>query len=186
MPSILEIACFSLESCLQAEEAGADRIELCCSYAEGGLTPSYGMLKKVIHALSIPVVVMIRPRSGDFLYTPSEFEVMKEDILSCHRLGVHGIVTGILLENGQVDTKRMGELVKLASPMELTFHRAFDQCLNPMLALEEVIQCGCKRLLTSGQKAREVDGLPLLNRLPKKAEGRITIMPGAGKNLKGR
>ena len=177
---ILEICANSLQSAINAEEGGADRIELCENLSEGGTTPSYGLLLKTRHQVSIPVHVLIRPRAGDFLYSDLEFEVMKEDIKLCKDLGFEGVVIGILKADGRVDVERTRVLTQLASPMTVTFHRAFDCSNNPEEALEEVIACGCHLILTSGLKATAEEGAALLDKLIVQAEDRIRIMPGSG------
>lgn len=183
-PYCLEIACFTLEGALLAQQAGADRIELCENPSDGGTTPSYGMLKKVKDLISIPVFPIIRPRGGDFVYSSEEYEVMKYDIEWCKQLGYEGVVVGILNATGDVDSVRVSELVQLASPMQVTFHRAFDRTSDPIKALEDIIQCGCHRILSSGQFPSVIDGLPLLKQLIVHATKRIIIMPGSGLNSK--
>lgn len=176
----LEIAVFNIESALIAAKAGADRLELCENPGEGGTTPSYGTLKTVKEKISIPVFPIIRPRGGDFLYNEEEFEVMKKDVALCRDLGFEGVVIGLLREDGSVDTERTRELVSIAYPMEVTFHRAFDRSADPMAALEDIISCGCQRILTSGQVPNAGDALDLLKRLVDKADDRIIILPGSG------
>lgn len=179
---MVEVCAFSLESCLIAQKAGANRIELCGGMFEGGTTPSAGLIRLVTQSVKIPVYVMIRPRGGDFLYSDSEFELMKEDIRLAKELGANGIVIGILKPNGQVDTKRTKELVELSKPLGVTFHRAFDVAKEPLEALEDVILCGCERILTSGQKNTVIEGLDLIEKLVEKAQNRIEIMAGSGVN----
>jgi copper homeostasis protein len=176
----LEIAVFNINSALLATAAGADRIELCENAAEGGTTPSYGTLKTVREKISIPVFPIIRPRGGDFLYSDTEFEVMKKEILLCKDLGYEGAVTGLLNEDGTIDAERTKTLVSLAYPMEITFHRAFDRAINPLQAMETVIACGCSRILTSGQVPNAADATTLIAELVSKAAHRIIIMPGSG------
>lgn len=178
----LEICANSLASALAAQNGGAQRIELCENLNEGGTTPSYGTIKKVRELLTIKVYVLIRPRAGDFHYSPAEFEIMKEDILLCKRLGCDGVVIGLLDVDGNVDMERTQELVSLASPMGVTFHRAFDSCNDGIKALEEIIDCGCERILTSGMKNTALEGAHFLQELVKKAGNRIIIMPGSGVN----
>lgn len=178
----LEICANSLASALAAQNGGAQRIELCGNLNEGGTTPSYGTIKKVRDQLTIKLYVLIRPRAGDFHYSPQEFEIMKEDILLCKRLGCDGVVIGLLDIEGNVDVKRTQELVTLASPMGVTFHRAFDSCNNGLKALEDIIHCGCERILTSGMKNTASEGADFLQELVKKAGNRIIIMPGSGVN----
>jgi copper homeostasis protein len=176
----LEICVDSIESAVTAQVAGADRIELCSSLPEGGTTPSYGMISSVRDNLTIGLHVLIRPRAGDFLYSDAEFDIMRRDIETCGELGVDGIVTGILLKDGKIDKERVALLREIASPMTLTFHRAFDLCFNPMTALEDVIACGAERLLTSGQMNKASEGWQLIKDLVRKAGQRIIIMPGSG------
>lgn len=176
-----EICANSVESCLAAQAAGADRVELCAGIPEGGTTPSYGEIKIARKLLtSTKLHVIIRPRGGDFLYTPLELERMQEDILMCRELGVDGIVIGCLTEEGEVDREANRQLIALAKseststfghslkPMTVTFHRAFDRTANPMKALENIITLGCDRILTSGQQPKAIDGINLLAQLEKR------------------
>ena len=176
----LEVAVFSIEAALSAIKAGADRIEFCENPGEGGTTPSYGSLKTLISLTNKPVFPIIRPRGGDFLYTQAEYEVMKADLLLVKELGYPGAVIGLLNEDGSIDIKRTSELVQLAAPMQITFHRAFDRCNDPFKGLEDIIITGCKRILTSGQVPNVGDALPLMKQLVEKAAGRIIILPGSG------
>jgi copper homeostasis protein len=178
----LEIATFTLEGALIAEKAGANRIELCENPNDGGTTPSYGTLKTVRSLISIPVFPIIRPRGGNFVYSSFEIEVIKQDIICCKELGYTGIVVGVLTSIGDIDFKLLNEFVQLASPMEVTFHRAFDRCKKPSHALEQIIESGCTRILTSGQYPSVVNGIPLLKKLIEQANHRISIMPGSGVN----
>ncbi len=182
MDNKLEIIGFNIESCLAAQEAGADRIELCASPGEGGTTPSYGFIKSAREKLQIDLYVMIRPRGGDFLYSDEDFEMMKLDAEFCKKSGCDGIVTGILTADGKVDKKRCKELIDLAYPLEATFHRAFDRVENPFEALEDIIGLGFERILTSGLKPKAIENTGLLAELINKAGGRIIIMPGSGIN----
>lgn len=177
---MLEICCFSLESCLTAQKAGAYRVELCGGMFEGGTSPSAGLIKLARQHLSIKLYVMIRPRGGDFCYSDTEFEVMKADIQTAKELGADGVVFGILNPDGTVDIMRTKELVELSHPMQVTFHRAFDVSAEPFVALEAVIETGCERILTSGQKNAAIDGIDLLKQLAEKAANRIEIMAGSG------
>ncbi len=177
---LLEIAAFNIASAIQAEGAGANRIELCENIAEGGTTASYGTWQLVRQKLHIPVFPIIRPRGGDFLYTPEEFDVMQHDINACRSLGFEGVVLGMLTIDGNIDVERTAQLVTLAGPMEVTFHRAFDRAGDPLQALEDVIRCGCKRILTSGHAPHAMDGKELIITLVQQAGDRITIMPGSG------
>lgn len=177
---MLEVAVFNIESAIQAEAAGANRLELCENPNEGGTTPSYGTLSVVSSTISIPVFPIIRPRGGDFLYTRTEFDVMKNDIRLCKELGFAGVVIGLLLPDGSIDKERTKELVQLAAPMEVTFHRAFDRCNDPIRGLHDIIETGCKRILTSGQVPSAPDALALLQTLVQEAGDQIIIMPGSG------
>jgi len=178
---ILEICASSYRSAISAQNAGAPRIELCSELAVGGITPSYGFLKKVMKELNIPVHVLIRPRSGNFTYSNEEFEIMKEDILICHELGCAGIVSGILLPDLSVDIKRTQELVDLSKPMNFTFHRAFDWVQEPMNSIITLERIGVDRVLTSGQENTAEEGITLLKKLQK--ETNIAIMPGGGVSI---
>ncbi len=177
---VLELAVFSVEAALAAIKAGAHRIEFCENPSEGGTTPSYGSLKTLISKTDIPIFPIIRPRGGDFLYSDAEFECIKSDVLLVKELGYPGAVIGLLNEDGSIDIKRTKELVKLAAPMEITFHRAFDRCNDPFKGLEDIIATGCKRILTSGQVPNVSDALALVKELVDKAAGRIIILPGSG------
>jgi copper homeostasis protein len=181
---LLEICANSYQSAKTAQTAGAHRIELCQELSVGGLTPSYGLLKNVINQLTIPIFVLIRPRSGDFVYAESEFDIMKQDISLCKEFGVQGIVSGVLNKNKTIDVVRTKELVELSRPLPFTFHRAFDELDNPIQGLNELIGLGVDRVLTSGQESSAVDGLPLLMQLNEIARGRLTILPGGGINAK--
>lgn len=180
MDSKLEIIGFNIESCIAAQEAGADRIELCASPGEGGTTPSYGLIQSAREKLDIDLYVMIRPRGGDFLYNDDDFEMMKKEIELCKKSGCDGIVTGILTTDGKIDKPRCRQLIELAYPLEATFHRAFDRVDDPFQALEDLIDLGFERILTSGLKPKAVESLKLLKELVNKADGRIIIMPGSG------
>ncbi len=177
---IVEICANGIRSALTAQIAGADRIELCSALSEGGLTPSYGLLKQVCCQLTIPVHVLIRPRNGDFLYNDDEFLIMQEDIAMAKQLNAQGIVTGILTQDGQIDTERMKILMAISHPLSVTFHRAFDMTCNPYNALEQIIGLGCQRILTSGQAVSATEGTTLLQKLTEQAAGRIIIMAGGG------
>jgi copper homeostasis protein len=180
MKTILEIAVFNIESAISAIAAGADRIEFCENPMEGGTTPSYGSLKTLIHKTKTPVFPIIRPRGGDFLYSDDEFDSMKSDLLLVKDLGYPGAVIGLLKKDGHIDIDRTAALVSIADNMEITFHRAFDRCIDPLKGLEDIIQTGCKRILTSGQVPHVSNALPLITQLVNNANGRITIMPGSG------
>jgi copper homeostasis protein len=176
----LEVIGFTIESCLIAQAAGAVRIELCDNPSEGGTTPSYGFIKAAREKLTIELYPIIRPRGGDFLYSELEFEIMKADVQLCKDLGCNGVVIGILLADGRVDKDRCKQLVDIAYPMGVTFHRAFDRTIDPFKALEDIIAIGCERILTSGQKPSVNEGMQLLIDLVQQANERIIIMPGSG------
>jgi len=176
----LEIAVFSVQSALDAIQAGAHRIELCENPNEGGTTPSYGSLLAMSKQQTVPVFPIIRPRGGDFLYTDMEFQIMKQDVIVAKELGFKGVVIGLLNSDGRIDKIRTAELVSLAKPMQVTFHRAFDRCVDPIQGLEDIIETGCHRILTSGQVPNVANALPLIKQLVDQANGRIIIMPGSG------
>lgn len=176
----LEVIAFNIASCQIAQAAGASRIELCDNPADGGTTPSYGFIKAAREKLRIDLYAMVRPRGGDFLYSDDEFGILKTDVKVCKELGCDGVVIGLLNKDGSVDKERSKQLVDLAYPMGVTFHRAFDRTRNPFEALEEVIETGCARILTSGLAPNCVDGSPLIAELVKRADGRISLMPGSG------
>jgi len=180
MKYLIEIATSDFLTTKSAVEGGADRIELCANLAEGGTTPSYAHIKKCREVFDIALFPIIRPRGGDFLYTKDEFEIMKNDIKLCKELGCEGIVIGLLNMDGTIDMIRTSELIELAYPLEITFHRAFDRCKDPFAALEELIEIGCQRILTSGQKPTVSEGVDLIAELNKKADDRIIILPGSG------
>jgi copper homeostasis protein len=179
-PFKLEICCYSAESALVAQDAGADRIELCADASVGGITPSYAAIELASTKLNIALHIIIRPRGGDFLYSADEFTIMQRDIEICKNLKCDGVVIGILTAEGFVDVGRTRALVQLAKPMSVTFHRAFDMANDAAEALEVVIASGCDRLLTSGHRNSAVEGRDELKQLVTKASGRIVIMPGAG------
>jgi copper homeostasis protein len=179
---ILEACTDSVESSVNAEAGGADRLELCAALEVGGITPGPGLLESVLANVSIPVFAMIRPRGGDFLYTDTEFEVMRRDIDFAGEAGATGIVLGMLMPDGSIDIDRTAYLIEYASPMPVTFHRAFDRSRDPMRSLSDIISTGAVRILTSGQRHSALDGIDLITRLVKNAGNKISIMPGAGVN----
>ncbi len=176
----LEVIGFDLASCLTAETHGANRIELCANPHEGGTTPSYGMIRVARQNTSIQLFPIIRPRGGDFLFSGLEFQSMITDIQQCEQLGCDGVVIGMLTEDGIVDVDRCAELIQHAGAMQVTFHRAFDRVKDPMQALEEIIDLGCMRILTSGLRPNVDLGREMLRTLVDAAGDRITIMPGSG------
>ncbi|MEZ0541957.1 copper homeostasis protein CutC [Fibrella arboris] len=179
---LIEVCAYSVDDCLAAQQAGASRIELCTARAEGGLTPSLGLIRQARAATLLPIFVMIRPRGGDFVYSASELAVMEADIDVARLAGADGVVLGTLLPDGQVDRETTRRLVKYAHPLPVTFHRAFDLTNDAQEALETLVDLGIATILTSGQQPRAIDALPLLEALASQARGRITIMAGSGVN----
>lgn len=178
-----EVCANGVESCIAAQEGGADRVELCAGIPEGGTTPSYGEIKVARRVLTgTRLHVIIRPRGGDFLYSPLEVERMEEDIRICRELGADGVVIGCLLADGSIDTCATARLARAADGMSVTFHRAFDRCADPRLALEQLVGLGIDRILTSGQQPTAMQGAALLGELSTLAAGRIVIMAGCGVN----
>lgn len=180
---IKEACVESLIDALEAEKRGADRIELCDNLSQGGTTPSYGTIKVALSTLKIPVFPIIRPRGGDFYYTPAEIEVIKEDIKVCKSLGAKGVVLGLLTKDKKIDFKVLSQLVELAKPMEVTFHKAIDELEDPTLVIDELINIGVKRILSSGTKPTALEGKDMLNKMIEKAGDRLTIVV-AGKVTK--
>lgn len=178
----LEICANSFTSALAAQNGGANRVELCENMAEGGTTPSYAQIKLCKERLSVAIWPIIRPRGGDFLYSDDEFELMKEDVKICKSLNCDGVVTGILLANGEIDQIRCAELIDLAKPLPVAFHRAIDMSNDLTKALEDLIKLGFVRVLTSGGAESALTGAENIAKLVKEANGRIEIMPGAGIN----
>ena len=173
MKRIIEICANSAQSCVEAEAGGATRVELCAGIPEGGTTPSYGEIKTAKALTSkIDINVIIRPRGGDFLYTEAEVQSMLLDIELCKELKVHGVVFGCLTKDGDIDVPLMRRLIEAAKPLSVTCHRAFDVCRDPFTALEQLIELGCDRILTSGQQSDAVKGIPLIAELVKRADGR--------------
>jgi copper homeostasis protein len=170
-------------SSLIAQSAGAHRVELCANLLEGGTTPSFALIEMARKQLiKTKLYVLVRPRSGDFLYNDLEFEILKSDIHQCGKIGCDGVVIGLLNIDGTVDIPRNRELIEIAKQyaMGVTFHRAFDSCVDLFFALEDVINLGCERLLTSGGKSTAIEGASVISELIKKANNRVIIMPGAG------
>lgn len=178
-----EVCANSVESCLAAQAGGADRVELCVGIPEGGTTPSYGDIATARELLThTRLHVIIRPRGGDFLYTPLEQRIMLKDIENARRLGADGVVFGCLTPEGDIDIALMKQLLEAAQGMSVTFHRAFDVCRQPKQALETLIQLGCHRILTSGAQPTAEQGIPLLKELQAQADGRIILLSGCGVN----
>ena len=177
---IIEVCAESYEYALKAEKAGANRIELCKDLHLDGLTPDYESAKRTIDSLNIPVFILIRPREGDFIYSNEEFELMKRDIIKFKEMGCKGIVSGVLNDDNSIDIDRTKELVELSRPLEFTFHRAFDLVSDPFEEIENLIEIGVTRILTSGQKHKAIEGLELLEEFKNISKNRILIMPGSG------
>ena len=177
--AVLEICCYSVECALTAQRRGADRIELCAAPKEGGLTPSYGVLKAARRALTLPVHPIIRPRGGDFCYSAGEFSAMLDDVALVRDLGFPGLVIGLLDEDGQIDMPRMAQIMAAAKGLAVTFHRAFDMCANPLQAYENLAELGVARILTSGQQSSAEKGLSLITELNARS-GVPILMAGAG------
>ncbi|WP_213278582.1 copper homeostasis protein CutC [Chryseobacterium indologenes] len=178
--SKIEIACFNPESAMIAFENGADRIELCDGLSEGGTTPDFETMKKLREKINIPIFVMIRPRGGDFTYSDSEFEQMKNELVHLKSLQADGFVFGILNENDEVNVEQNKTLVELAAPLPCTFHRAFDRAANLEESLEKAIECGFTTILTSGQKPNVSEGKENIKKLIELSDGRIEILVGGG------
>lgn len=178
----LEVCCYSVESALLAAEAGAHRIELCQGPLEGGTTPSWAAIRACVERVHLPLQVMVRPRGGDFLYSEVEYQVMLADIEAIKDLGVQGVVVGFLTRDGDIDTTRVRQVVELASPLEVTFHRAFDMAREPMRAMDQLIDAGVNRILTSGGRNRAVDATERIRSLLQRAKNDVVVMPGSGLN----
>lgn len=178
---MVEVCANGVESCLAAQEGGADRVELCAGIPEGGTTPSYGEIKVARRVLTTTRLhVIIRPRGGDFLYSDLEVERMAQDIGMCRDLGVDGVVFGCLKADGTIDVEKNRYLMECSRGMSVTMHRAFDRAADPQRALEEIIDLGFDRVLTSGQQPKAVQGVELLAKLNRQAAGRIILMAGSG------
>jgi copper homeostasis protein len=179
---ILEVVVYTIESALNAQKGGADRVELCANPGDGGTTPSYGTMEVVRQALGIDVYAMIRPRGGDFVYSSEEYFAMRRDIEMCKRASMDGVVFGVLKPDGTLDKNKCKKLIELARPMKVTCHRAFDMTHNLMETLEDCIEVGFDRILTSGGQAQAVLGTEMIATLIQQSNGRIAIMPGSGVN----
>ncbi len=179
---LIEVCANSLQSAINAQLGGADRIELCCNIENGGLTPSTATIQYCRDQIHIALFVLIRPRLGDFCYSPSEIEVMQKEIEWLKYLGVDGVVMGVLHENGRIDKQKMEELLQVAYPLEVTFHRAFDLVADPFEALNTLIELGVDRVLSSGQQATAIEGKKMIAQLKKVANNNIKIMAGGGIN----
>jgi copper homeostasis protein len=181
---LLEVCANSVSSALAAQTGGALRVELCENLQEGGTTPSFGQILMARKLLHIKLYVLVRPRGGDFLYNDNEYETMLADVRYCIESGCDGIVIGILNADGTVDKDRNREIVRMAKQwgLGITFHRAFDMCANQLQAMEDIIELGFERILTSGGKSTAMEGASVIANLVNKAAGRIIIMPGSGIN----
>ena len=177
---MVEVCVDSVESALAAQEGGADRVELCDNLLEGGTTPSFASIEIARKRLKIGLHIIIRPRGGDFLYSKLEFEIMKRDVEICKEIGVDGIVFGVLDENGEIDVERNRELVELAKPLSITFHRAFDVTFDYVKSLETLIELGIDRVLTSGQEATAFEGVENIAEMVDLAKDKIIIMGCGG------
>lgn len=177
----LEASVYSVDGVRAAKLAGADRVELCDNIQEGGTTPSYGMIRQA-KQIDIPLFVIIRPRGGDFVYTPTDVDVMLDDIAICKQLGVDGVVLGLLLPDGSIDLENTATLVAAAHPMQVTFHRAFDMCSNPVSAVQQLADLGIERILTSGQRNTASEGKEYLAELNRHLPEGIKLLIGSGVN----
>lgn len=177
---VLEVCAADIDSVRAAAEGGAARVELCSGLAEGGMTPSIGLIKSAVAVGGVKVNVLIRPRPGDFVYTADEVECMVSDIEACREAGVNGVVIGALTPDGDIDMTVCRRLVEVAGGMSVTFHRAFDMCANPLDAIEQLIELGCARVLTSGCSCSAEAGISTLRELHRRAGGRIIILAGGG------
>ena len=177
---IFEVCAFNIQSAIIAERAGAARVELCDNPIEGGTTPSYGTIIETREKITIDLYPIIRPRSGNYFYSEEEYAIMKRDILICRDLGCDGISVGAQKINSDIDTDMLKRIVEWAGTMGVTCNRAFDCAPDPFKALEDIISCGCERILTSGLRSAAPDAGELLGKLVKAADNRIIIMPGAG------
>ena len=177
---LIEACVNSVESAVEAQEGGAHRVELCDNLHDGGTTPSIGSIEAACTKLEIDLNVIIRPRGGDFLCSDLEFGIMKTDVVAARAAGADGVVFGMLRPDGTVDVERSRQLVELAGPMSTTFHRAFDMCADPFAALEELIELGVDRVLTSGQRPSAAEGAALIGKLVDAAREGIVVMPGVG------
>ncbi len=179
---ILEACCQSVQSCLNAQKGGAWRVELCSALELGGLSPSSSTIQLSRSYITLPIMVLVRPRTGDFVYDRIEIATIKREIENCKIMGIEGVVIGLLDSDGEVPYQYLKDLVKAAHPMEVTFHRAFDVCSDPIQAVETIIEAGCSRILTSGQKPKAIDGIDLIAHLNDTYGEDIAFMVGSGVN----
>ena len=180
---IIECCANSVQSAINGQAGGAERVELCANLELGGTTPSAASICMAREVLEVDLFVLIRPRAGSFCYSDLEMEEILQDIEFCKQVGCEGVVIGALTENGSVDVKKTKQMVEAARPMQVTFHRAFDQVKEPFIALQQIVDCGCDRILTSGTKDTVKEGLEVLKTLVQKAQDKITILPGGGLDL---
>jgi copper homeostasis protein len=178
VPLRIEVCVEGIDGLVAAQDAGADRVELCASLLEGGLTPSLGTVREALRVARIPFHVIVRPRGGDFLYSPLEFQTMLEDVKALRALGVAGVVFGCLTADGRIDEERMTALVAAAKPMATTCHRAFDMTRDHREAVEALVRSGVDRVLTSGQRDTAVEGADILRETVAVADGRLLVMAG--------
>lgn len=179
---ILEACCHTVQSCLNAQKGGAWRVELCSALELGGLSPSSATIQLSRQYITLPIMVLVRPRPGDFVYDRIEIANIKREIENCKIMGIEGVVIGLLEEDGTVPYQYLKDLVNAAKPMEVTFHRAFDVCADPYAAVDTIIDAGCTRILTSGQKPKAIDGIKLIADLNKRFYEDIDFMVGSGVN----
>jgi copper homeostasis protein len=179
---IFEVCANSVQSAIYADKAGADRIELCQNLNEGGTTPSFASIDFCLKNFSLKTFVLVRPRAGHFVYSDVEFDIIRNDVLQCKVLGVAGVVVGFLHPDFTIDKNKTTEIVACAAPMEVTFHRAFDISDNLFQSMEDIIDCGCHRILTSGGKHTAIEGIAVLNQLHRQAAKRITLIAASGIN----
>jgi copper homeostasis protein len=177
---IIEVCAANLAAAIAADKSGAERIELCQNIENGGTTPLHADIEYCIKNLKLKTNILVRPRTGNFVYSDAEFEIIKNDVLFCKNLGINAVVVGFLHDDFTVDIEKTADIVNLAHPMEVTFHRAFDICANWKSALEQIIQCGCTRILTSGQEHTAIEGAKTLQQIVKQACDRIIILAGSG------
>lgn len=177
---IFEVCAFNIQSAIIAQNAGAARVELCDNPVEGGTTPSYGAIEETRQKIDIDLYPIIRPRANNYYYNEEEFSIMRRDILKCRELDCDGISVGIQTITGEIDTERLQRIVEWAGPMGVTCNRVFDCAPDPFKALEDIIFCGCERVLTSGLRTAAPDAAELLKKLVEAAGDRLIIMPGAG------
>lgn len=180
MEHILECCVDSVESALAAQAGGADRLELCSGLVIGGISPTKALFQKIREQVNLPIRVLLRPRFGDFCYSTYEHEILKEEVKMFRRLGADGVVIGSLTPDGSLDIRQMEELMEEAREMKVTLHRAFDMCRNPIETLAQAKELGIDTILTSGQKNRAVDGMPLLKELVERSQGDVEILVGSG------